>query len=128
MASGSTKKYIVYGMYSVAAFVIIGIGSSMLGFDAPDVLFKKILSAKKPMTSTEYQIRAERLTVEGDRVAKSYFSASDEESFRVLRQLKGIAADLSNLVTDAKEQGVAGTGELERNVNRWIAAKRYLLD
>lgn len=39
MASGSAKKYIVYGMYSVAAFVIIGIGSSMLGFDAPDVLF-----------------------------------------------------------------------------------------
>ena len=115
-------------MYSVAAFVIIGIGSSMLGFDAPDVLFKKILSAKKPMTSTEHQIRAERLTVEGDRVAKSYFSASDEESFRVLRQLKGIAADLSNLVADAKQQGVAGTGELERNVNRWIAAKRYLID
>jgi hypothetical protein len=87
-----------------------------------------MISAKKPMTGKEYQIRAEKLTIEGDKVAKSYFSASDEESFRVLRQLKGIAADLSNLVADAKEQGVAGTGELERNVNRWIAAKRYLLD
>ena len=87
-----------------------------------------MISAKKPMTGKEYQIGAEKLTIEGDKVAKSYFSASDEESFRVLRQLKGIAADLSNLVADAKEQGVAGTGELERNVNRWIAAKRYLLD
>ena len=87
-----------------------------------------MISAKKPMTGKEYQIRAEKLTIGGDKVAKSYFSASDEESFRVLRQLKGIAADLSNLVADAKQQGVAGTGELERNVNRWIAAKRYLLD
>jgi hypothetical protein len=43
MANGSAKKYVVYGMYSVAAFVIIGIGSSMLGFDAPDVFFKKMV-------------------------------------------------------------------------------------
>jgi len=115
-------------MYTVAAFVIIGIGSSMLGLDAPDVLLKKVLATKKPMTGKEYQIRAERLTIEGDRVAKSYFSASDEESFRILRQLKGIAADLSDLVADAKGQGVAGTGDLEHDVKRWIAAKRYLLD
>ncbi|MFT5089624.1 MAG: hypothetical protein ACI8PG_003995, partial [Planctomycetota bacterium] len=32
---------------------------------------------------------------------------------------------MGDLVADAKEQSVAGTGELERNVNRWIAAKRY---
>jgi hypothetical protein len=61
-------------------------------------------------------------------LARSYFSASDKESFRVLRQLKGIASDLGDLVADAKEQGVAGSDELERNVNCWIAAKRYLID
>ena len=54
MASGSTKKYVVYGMYSVAAFVIIGIGSSMLGFDAPDVFFKKIVTVHSVLVDNRH--------------------------------------------------------------------------
>lgn len=124
MADGLAKKYIVYGMYSVAAFVIIGIGASMLGVDSPEALFL----TKVPMTGKEYQVEAEKLTTEGDRIAKNYFGASDEESSQILRRLQDIAGDLGDLVADAKEQGVEGTGELERSVSRWIASKRYLLD
>jgi hypothetical protein len=54
MASGSTKKYVVYGMYSVAAFVIIGIGSSMLGFDAPDVFFKKMVTVHSVLVDNRH--------------------------------------------------------------------------
>ena len=73
-------------------------------------------------------MRAQKLTTEGDEIAKNYFRASDEESFRMLRRLKNIAGDLGDLVADAKKQGVSEVDKLERDVNRWIAAKRYLLD
>jgi len=95
----------------------------MLGIDSPGALF-----AKKATTDKEYKIQAERLTTEGDKIAKSYFSLPEKKSSLALHRLKDIVGDLGNLVSDAKTQGVAGTDELERNVNRWIAAKRYLID